>query len=69
MLPSPDKLTLNPDKSSAVSPSISLPICVHVPFKFSYILTWPDKAPLPSLPPAPMATILPSLDKLTLLPD
>ncbi len=61
VLPSLLSETELPDRSPAASPSISEPCCVQVPLESLYILTWPAPVPLPSLPSAPMATVLPSL--------
>ena len=69
ILPSLLNETEFPDRSPAASPSISEPTCVQVPLMFLYILTCPDNEPLPSFPPAPIATVLPSLLNETEVPD
>src|SRR5690554_3319302 len=45
--PSALKLTDQPDRSIADSPSKSAPNCVHVPDRNLYTLTWPAKLPFP----------------------
>ena len=69
MVPFPDKETEFPDRLPAASPFISPPSWVHVPLTFWYTLTWPEERPLPSLYSAPIATMDPSLDKETEVPD
>ena len=68
IVPSLDKETEYPLKSNDASPSISLPNCVHNELEYWKTLTCPESAPLPSLPLAPIATIVPSLDKETEYP-
>ena len=63
MVPSLDKETEYPELSFAASPSISLPNWLQVLLAYWYTLTCPEFEPLPSLLTAPMATIVPSLDK------
>ena len=65
-LPSDDRLTDQPETSYAASPSISLPCFVQVPDTHLYTRTWPEKLPLYG---APMATVLPSDDRLTEKPE
>ena len=69
LLPSDDNETENPELSSAASPSISLPNCVHTPPDSEYIRTCPASFPFPSFLVAPMATLLPSDDNETEIPD
>ena len=62
-------LTFIPLWSPAASPSISAPRCVHVVPFHAYTRTWPRSllVTVPSFRRAPIATIVPSADKLTLL--
>ncbi len=65
LLPSEERDTEYPDWSPAASPSISDPTCTQTPLESLYIRTWPALIPVPPLPYAPMATILPSAEKYT----
>ena len=68
VFPSLESETLLPLLSPAASPLITAPICVQVPDTFLYTRTEPEKDPFPSLPIAPIARVLPSLDMERLLP-
>ena len=69
MVPSEERLTELPDRSPADSPSISSPNFVQLSFAYWYILTWPLPSPFPSFPVAPIATMVPSEERLTDRPD
>ena len=69
VVPSEDKETETPDESIAASPSMSSPSLVQVdPFQL-YTLTWPAKDAVSSFPYAPIATVVPSEDKETEIPE
>ena len=67
--PLAERETDQPEKSSAASPSISLPRCTQaVPFQ-AYTLTWPALVPFPELRIAPIAITRPLADRETDPPD
>ena len=72
IVPSAERLTEYPLKSVGASPSMSAPRCFHWFGKsgvfHSYTRTCPAFEPFPSLYRAPIATIVPSSERLTEYP-